>query len=143
MDFTCSLSTMQQQIYSRAHEMGVKVSARRVHNDGLLVRADRSVARTASNAKYDWPKLLDGEVHTLILGRDITSKSASFKVYARQVAHDKGFGLQIRTMGNQLLLKAIPRDQEPKKGQPAIPLEPPVDRLSNPLPFDLPFKVTQ
>lgn len=118
VDFTCSAASMRSQLYERAKDANVKVSVRKVH-DRLYVEADRTRAAGDTAAKYDWDSLLDGEVHQLRAGRDFTSKPESFRVYARQVATDRGVKITIKSMGDTLFLQAT----KPKPDLSALPFE--------------------
>lgn len=112
VDFDCQPTSLRTQIYHRAKADGLVVRVMTAH-DRVVVKADRSKARDGSSVKYDWDKLLDGETHTLNVGVDLTAKPSSFRVYARNVAKERDLSLQIRQIGDQLILRARPRRTGP------------------------------
>lgn len=118
--FPCTTESMRSQLYAKARELGVKVTIRTKGDVNLSVRALPQVGRTGSSAKYDWDRLLDGETHTLTLGLDILSRASSFRVYARQVARDRGLRVTMRQIGRDIYLKAIPPQPAFDHGEPPL-----------------------
>lgn len=106
-DFWCDPESLRRQLHKKAGDRGITVSVRSSQL-GLLIQANHSTPRGA-RPRYDWDKLLDGQVHTLHLGTDVTAKPESFDAHARQIAHDRDMKLSIKRLGNTLLLQATHR----------------------------------
>lgn len=124
-DYDCTDESMRQQIYIRARKEGVRVTVRKAH-DGFLVQANRSRRPVGTTQKYDWDLLLDGQTHSLQVGKDITSKLSNFRAYARLQATERGLRLITRTIGPTLVIRAVPRTDN----TPAATLEVPGMRLT-------------
>lgn len=104
-DFDGTLESMRQQVYTHARKKGIVVEIRR-YGTGLAIRANVSAVRTEGGVKYDWDKLLDGHVHVLQVGRDISSTAESFRQYARRQAAERGGRITSRLVGNTLTMQA-------------------------------------
>jgi hypothetical protein len=110
--FQCSLSSFRTQLYQQARARGHKVTIKRIHDDHILIRADRGRAN-GNPQKYDWDTLFDGEIHQLRANIDFTSKPSSFRAYAREVAGDRGVRVSIKSLGDSLFVQAILPEPDP------------------------------
>ncbi|GIW60099.1 MAG: hypothetical protein KatS3mg087_1165 [Patescibacteria group bacterium] len=66
--------------------------------------------RTVERSKYDWDKLLSGEVLLLEKGKDFTCTASAFVMRARMVAKKKGLVLRSKRLENgDIVIQAVPR----------------------------------
>lgn len=111
VDFDGTVESMRQQIYTRARQDDLIVNVTR-YGAGLVIKAGQ--AKRSEGPRYDWDTLLNGETHSLTVGRDFDAQPESFRQYARRQAVARGGRLSSRLIGNTLMIRAdIPRTHNP------------------------------